>query len=160
MRKMAALLACALAAGACKENEASKPAARKVTTRSIPETVTGKETAVIPEDVFNVLEKSALGSKLSSDGTVSTEATKFKPGEPVSLTVWLRQSPPHLSVGVRWFAGADSKPLTRDQREMNGGKVATFTLNQKLKPGRYRAEAYWGGNLVAVRKFDVAARKR
>ena len=158
MRKMAALLACALAAGACRENEPSR--ARKVTTRSVPETVTGKETVVITEDLFNVLEKSALGSKLGSDGNVSTEATMFKPGEPVSLTVWLRQSPPHLNVGVKWFAGADSKPLTRDQREMNGGKVATFTLNQKLKPGRYRVEGYWGGNLVVARKFDVVAGKR
>ena len=43
---------------------------------------------------------------------------------------------------------------------MNGAKVATFAFKRKLAPGKYRVEAYWGGNVVADKSFEVTGGKK
>lgn len=158
MRRAITILACGLALASCgKKNETVKPG--KVVTTVIPENVEGqKKNVAIRPDVPNVLDKSLLGTKLAADGTVAEEAATFKPGEPVALTIWLKQSPPGLNTGVIWY-GKDDVVIEREKRPMNGGMVVTFSLKKKLKPGAYRVEGYWGGNVVADKTFDVASGK-
>lgn len=160
MRRAIAVFTCALALGSCGKNEPAKPAAGKVVTTVIPEKVDQqKKDIVIRPDVPNVLDKSLLGSKLAADGTVAEETATFKPGEVVALTIWLKQSPVGLNTGVIWY-GTDDTVLAREQRPMNGGTVVTYSLKQKLKPGTYRVEGYWGGNVVADKTFAVASGKK
>ena len=147
MRRAIAILACALALASCGKDVVPEKADQP------------KRYAVIRPDVPNVLDKSLLGSKLAADGTVAEETATFKPGEVVALSIWLKQSPPGLNTGVIWY-GKDDTVIAREKRPMNGGMVVTYALKKKLKPGAYRVEGYWGGNVVADKTFDVASGKR
>jgi len=159
MRRTMAIAACALAIVACKKSEPSTAAPPpKVVTTVVPEDVQQPKNIVIRPDVPNVLDKSLLGTALAADGTVAEEVTEFKAGQPIALSIWLKQSPPGLNTGVMWY-GADEQVFERDKRPMNGATVATFTLKKKLKPGKYRVEGYWGGNVVADKTFEVKKSK-
>ena len=147
-------MACALAFGSCGKREPPAPKPRRVITTVIPEDARGEKKRVFVKPVPDILEKSALGRDLGPDGAVSREEILFSPGQPVSLTIWLKQSPPGLATGVKWLDPKE-KVLAQEQRPMNGAKVTTFTLRQKLAPGRYRVIGYWGGNVVADRTFEV-----
>ncbi len=43
---------------------------------------------------------------------------------------------------------------------MNGTKVATFAVGQKLAPGKYHVRGYWGGNIADDRDFVVVAKSK
>ena len=154
MRKFIVFAGCALALVACRKNEPAAQKPPRVVTTVIPEKVSEKKNLVIRPDVPNVLDKSLLGTKLGPDGNVAEEATELRAGDPIALTIWLKESPPGLNTSVKWY-GADDEIVERDQRPMNGGKVATFVLKKKLAPGKYRVEGYWGGNVVADKSFEV-----
>ena len=103
------------------------------------------------------LESSMLGSK-GADGTVGEERTKFTPGEPVYLTMKLKESPAGLQTRVEW-KDASGRTIFEEQRPMNGGKVVTFELKKKLEAGGYKAIGYWGGNVACEFPFNVGAKK-
>src|SRR5437764_3363412 len=155
MRRATAIVACALAFGSCGKRERPTPKPRRVTTTVIPEDARGEKKRVFVKPVPDILDKSALGGRLAPDGTVAEENSSFRAGEPVSLSIWLKQSPPGLVTAATWFDDKD-KQIAHEQRPMNGSKVATFTMRQKLAPGKYRVIGYWGGNIVADRSFEVA----
>ena len=159
MRRTIAILACAAALGSCSKTETAAPEKRKVVTTVIPENEQGVKKKVFVKPAPDILDKSALGTKLAPDGTVSEESSSFKTGRPVALTIWLKQSPPGLATSATWF-DANDKKVAHEQRTMNGAKVATFAYKQKLAPGKYRVEAYWGGNVVADKSFEVTGGKR
>ena len=156
MRRVIAIVACALALGSCRKSETPPAKPRRVVTTVIPEDARDEKKRVFVKPVPDILDKSALGTKLAADGTVAAEESVFMQGQPIALTIWLKQSPPGLATAVTWF-GAGNKKLAHEQRSMNGATVATFVLRQKLPQGTYRVEGYWGGNLVADRPFVVVA---
>ena len=156
MRKLIILLLMVVPAAACKKTEtiSTGTPGTPVTTRVAPSPVRGRSNMVIRTDLPSFMEKSLLGSKLGADGNVESDTATFKAGEPVSLTLHFHESPPGLQASARWYTTTKT-PFAHEERPMNGGKVVTFTLKSKLKPGRYRAEGYWGGNLAADKKFEV-----
>ena len=156
MRKLIVLLLFVVPAVACKKTEviSTGTPGTRVTTRVVPSSVRGRSNVVVRTDLPSFMEKSLLGSKLGADGNVETETATFKPGERVSLTLHFHESPPGLQASAKWYT-TTQKAFAHEERPMNGGKVVTFTLKSKLKPGRYRAEGYWGGNLAADKKFEV-----
>jgi len=153
------MVACALALGSCRKSEPAAPKPRRVVTTVIPEDARGEKKRVFVKPAPDILDKSALGRTLSPDGTVTQEEIVFSPGQPVALTIWLKQSPPGLATSATWF-DAHEKPIKHEQRPMNGAKVATFTMKQKLAPGKYHVIGYWGGNVVADRTFEVIGGKK
>jgi hypothetical protein len=159
MRRVIAILGCALALGSCRKTETSAARPRRVVTTVIPEDARGEKKRVFVKPVPDILDKSALGTRLAADGTVAAEESVFTAGQPIALTIWIKQSPPGLATSVTWFGPGD-KRLAHEQRTMNGAKVATFKLGKKLAPGRYRAEGYWGGNVVADKPFVVIGGKK
>jgi hypothetical protein len=161
MRTLIVIMLLSLAIAACTKREVitSGGSDSPVVTRVTPSPVKGRLNAVIRPDVPSFIEKSLLGSKLAANGNVETEEATFTAGSPVSLTLRFRESPSGLQAGARWYT-TDRKPFAHEERPMNGGKVVTFTLKSKLKPGRYRAEGYWGGNLAADKKFEVVSKKK
>ena len=159
MRRLIAILACAAALGSCSKTETASPGKRKVVTTVIPENEKGVKKKVFVKPAPDILDKSALGSRLAPDGTVSEESGSFKPGEPIALTIWLKQSPAGLATSATWFDAHDKK-ISHEQRAMNGAKMTTFVLGQKLAPGKYRVEGYWGGNVVADKSFEVSGGKK
>jgi hypothetical protein len=101
------------------------------------------------------VDANAIGPKLGPDGTVMGEVTTFKTSDPINLTMKFHDSPNGL---VANFAIEDMKFKTihHEERPMNGSKVVTFTVPPKtLKPGRYRVEGYWGGNLAVEYVIDI-----
>jgi hypothetical protein len=154
MRRAIAILACALALGSCRKNEPPATVQRKVVTTVIPEDVRDEKKRIIVHPMPNILDKSLLGTKLAPDGTVAEESSSFKAGQPIALTIWLKQSPPGLSTSATWFDISD-RQIAHEQRRMNGEKMTTFRLAQTLKPGKYRVEALWGGNIVVDKSFEV-----
>lgn len=99
------------------------------------------------------LDRSLLGSKVGSDGAVAEEKTSFAAGEPVHVTLWLKESPPDLQTSAWWF-DSKGKELHRELRPMKGEKVVTFAMRD-LKAGSYRVETRWGGNTAAEYEFTV-----
>lgn len=151
MRKAFAVLLCACSLAACRPREAGS-ASRKVVTTVIPENEARKK----ERDLIHPrapIEKALLGALLGPDGAVSQEADHFEPGQTVYLTLRLGDSPVGLKTNAVWYAG--EKIISTEQKEMNGGKLATFALTAKLPPGRYRVEGHWGGNLAAEKTFEV-----
>ncbi len=157
MRRLIAIGACAAALAACGKEEpaaATQTQPPKVVEKIIPSRIREEKNLVIRPDVPNVLDRAWLGTKLAAGGTVAEEATELKSGAPVSLTIWIKESPPGLNTGAIWY-GRDGEEIEKSKQLMNGGKVATFTLKKKLAPGKYRVEGYWGGNVVADKAFEV-----
>lgn len=94
------------------------------------------------------LESCAIGDTPGADGTVSGEVKQFHAGHAIYLTERFQQSPAGLQASIRLY-DAKKHLVVEETRPMNGAKVATFTIAPThVKPGFYRVEAYWGGNIA------------
>ena len=160
MRSKVAILLCLFVLAACRKSEDVTGSGRHgVLTKNIPQDASGKRASVIDRVGTAVIEKMLVGSQLGPDGTVTEEKKVFAAGDPVYLTLRLHDSPVGLRTGAIWYDG-NEKPIVREQKEMNGTKVATFSLNQKLAPGKYHVTGYWGGNIADDRPFEVVPRAK
>jgi len=159
-RRIVLVLSAFTLIAACRGREATTNAPRKVNVRTIPENERKKR----EEDVIRLQEpyfmkKSLLGSKLGPDGSVAEEKKSFQKGEPVYLTLLLKDSPAGLQTRARWMREGDKAELHTEIHEMNGAKTITFALaDPSLKPGKYRVIGYWGGNVAADKPFEIVAK--
>jgi hypothetical protein len=157
MRKAAVILFCALAAcQPAREPAAVKPKVRIV---NIPEDEAKKRRVDKATPGPTLIDQTILGTELAADGTVAADAAIVAEGKPLYLTLRLRDSPGGLRIGVIW-KDARGKKIAVEEKEMNGSKVATFALPQKLAPGHYSVESYWGATAGTVHKFEVAGTKK
>ena len=157
MRKAAVILLFALAAcHPAREPAAAKP---KVRTVIIPEDESNKRRVDKATPGLTLIEQSLLGTQLGADGTVAADSATVAEGTPVYLTLRLRDSPGGLRIGVIW-KDSHGKKIAVEEKEMNGSKVATFALPQKLAPGHYSVQSYWGATPGALHKFEVAGTKK
>jgi|SRR5438105_3281445 len=139
----------------CNQSRESAPAKTGATTKVIPSDARNAKVDTVIHPLPQFIDQSMLGADLGPDGKVTTESDTFKPGQPIYLTMVLRESPPGLQTRASW-RDAKEKVLLADKKNMNGGKVVTFTLKQaKLKPGKYHVIGYWGGNIAADKKFEI-----
>jgi len=154
MHNAVIVLLCASTLAACRPREVvNKTVTQRVHTTVIPENDAKKEVRDLINPIPATVDKVLLGAQLGPDGAVSQESDQFTRGQTPYLTLRLRDSPVGLKTGARWFAG--KKELLAEQKEMNGGKLATFGYTQKLPAGKYHVEGYWGGNLVGDKTFEV-----
>ena len=109
---------------------------------------------LVPHEPQEFLEVAMLGSQLDKDGNVMINTSEFKKGEHVCLTMRLRTSPAGLQTRAV-FTDAKGKEVFSSMRQMNGSKVATFAIDDPLKPGKYHVTGYWGGNVAVDRDFTV-----
>jgi len=163
MRKLCVVVAL-LSAFACQKNEVvvqpAPPKKVKVKTVVVPtDARNAKIKEVLPMEI-PVLERTSLGTKLAKDGTVYESQDVFAPGQPVYVTMWLKESPGGLQTSVL-FTDVKGKRVDWPRKQMNGAKVATFKLDTtKLGPGEYHAQAFWGMNIEAEYKFRIEAAKK
>jgi hypothetical protein len=131
---------------------AGRPAQTTATTDSAP--AANGVIAIAPP---TFLDMAKLGSAVGSDGAVTTEAAQFKPGQPIYFSMRFKQSPAGLAATSRWYRGTGEKEITELRKEMKGAASVTFEMKEtkKWKPGHYRVEGYWGGNLAATKEFDL-----
>jgi len=101
------------------------------------------------------LESCAIGSAPGPDGSVTGEEKQFHEGHPIYLTERFEQSPAGLQASIRFY-DARKHLVVEETRPMNGAKIATFTIPPKhVKPGFYRIEGYWGGNIACEYSVSV-----
>jgi hypothetical protein len=152
-RTAALICSLVLVIGCDRSREA--PARTGATTRVIPSDARNAKVDAVIHPLPQFIDQSLLGADLGPDGKVKTESDTFNAGQPVYLTMVLRESPPGLQTRAQW-RDAKEKVLYSDQKNMNGGKMVTFTLkDKKLKPGRYHVVGYWGGNIAADKQFEI-----
>jgi hypothetical protein len=113
------------------------------------------EKLIKPAEEKLFLEKARIGPTVGEDGAVNTDSLEFKASQPFYLTMWLKESPDGLQTSAHLFDAKDKEVLV-ERKEPKGAKVVTFKLaGKKLKPGDYRAVAYWGGNIAAEYKVKL-----
>jgi hypothetical protein len=167
MRSAAALTLVLLLAGCRNEQPAQQTTASAGT--STAASSTDPVVAGAPKDMTEqrvdrklthepiYLDSALLGKGTQGDGSVATEASKFTQGEPVVLTMKLKESPSGLTTRVEW-KDVNGRTIHEEQRPMNGAKAVTFSLKKRLEPGGYQAVGYWGGNVACEIPFTVAAK--
>jgi len=127
---------------ACHREAPPQPTApRRVITKTIPSDARNANVnAVVRVDPPVFID--------SADLSVQGDTAKF--------TMNLRESPKGLVTRATW-KDATGKELSSEAHPMNGAKTVTFT-KAGLKPGRYKVEGWWGGNLAAEKPFEIAKR--
>ena len=159
MRKLFVVLALLSVIGCGKETNETKLVRREKVAGQPADMRNAKIKETLPIDEMNVVERSAMGSRVAPDGTVAESQDVFKPGEPVYVTMWLKASPNGLQTSVR-FTDAKGKEAGWPRMEMKGAKVATFKLDtRKLAPGEYKAECFWGMNSEREYAFKIEKKK-
>jgi len=128
-----------------------------VTTTNVPSNERGKKENDLVRPSLRFLDSAKIGTKLGPDGAVAEETFLAEAGQPVYLTLNLRESPAGLQTHAVWLDDK-GKELGKELHQMNGAKTVTFAMKKKLAPGVYRVEGYWGGNLAAEKTFEVQKR--
>lgn len=101
------------------------------------------------------IESCAIGGTPSADGTVTGEEKQFHEGHAIYLTERFQESPAGLQASIRLY-DAKKHLVLNETRSMNGAKVVTFTIPPAhVKPGFYRIEGYWGGNIACEYSVTV-----
>jgi len=159
MRTAAVVLLCALAAACQPAREAAAPAKPRAHTKIIPEDESKKSRVDKLHTGPTLIDQVLLGTQLGADGAVAADTSTVAEGEPLYLTLRLRDSPAGLRVSVIW-KDARGKKISVEEKEMNESNIATFTMPQKLPPGRYSVESYWGATPGTVKKFEVIGKKK
>ncbi len=148
---------------ACPGKTSRAPGGRKTAaqTTTVPADAGNARVNVeVPVHEISVLERSALGSKIDKDGNVTDSKDTFKAGEPLYVTMWLKQSPGGLQTSVR-FLDAHEKEIAWPKTNMKGEKVVTQRLDtSKLAPGAYHAICYWGMDEERDYQFTIEGKKK
>lgn len=152
MRRLLLIATIVLLAGCQKPVEKKTAAAA---TKQPRESLVGMKQDLRRADIDKVvtpvppfLESCGIGDTPGPDGTVTGEEKQFHAGRPIYLTERFQQSPAGLQASIRVY-DATKHVVLEETRPMNGAKVATFTIPAThVKPGFYRVEGYWGGNIA------------
>ena len=155
-----------LVSGACRRAEQQATATAPTATNTAAGTASGgpdgvpaappNVDTVVPFETTGVVTRTTMGTGVGSDGMVLISQNRFKPTDPIRLSMWLKDSPAGLQTRAVWYDQNREKVLHEEQKPMNGGKLVTFEYKGKrLKPGKYEVVGYWGGNIVAEHPFTV-----
>jgi hypothetical protein len=102
-----------------------------------------------------VLSRCEAGSKLGSDGVVSTPAATFGEQDSIYLSMWLAEAPKGLQLAMRVLDDDGNEIGTARRDNAGGARAVTLHVGETLEPGRYKLEGFWGGNLVCEKSISV-----
>ena len=145
MHRTLITLCVAVALSGCQKTE-------KVTSSAPPPA----PTATQPQNLANAKVNQVLpmnAAESLAQSAISKDSVKS--GEPVSVTVTLKDSPKGAQLSSRWY-DAKNKQIAEEKKTLNGEKTVTFAWSgKKLKPGKYRVITYWGENVAGEHAFTV-----
>ena len=146
-------LAFAVACQKTKEQPAAPPV-RTSTAAEKPQDLSNAHVNTVLALAEAPLDRSMIGGALDKEGNVAAQQTQIAAGQPVYLTMWVKQSPGGLQTSARWY-NAKKKEIATEAHDMKGAKVVTFKLDKKLDPGKYYVQGFWGGNHACEYEFEV-----
>lgn len=157
MARMTFLIALVLLA-ACKKEEAPAPAPAQPTSTVTalsgdPQDMKDKNVDTVVTIPLDVVPQCYAGSVLGGNGAVSKGSTTFGPKDPIYFSMWLKESPAGLRVSVKVLDDKEKETNVVSQDAANL-KIATLTIPAP-KPGKYKLEGYWGGNLACESRIEV-----
>ena len=103
----------------------------------------------------NVITRCEAGSEIDPNGVVSTPSTTFRTRDPIHLSMWLTESPNELQLAMRVLDAEDNEIGVARRDDAGGARAVTLRVGQELKPGEYKLEGFWGGNLVCEKSIEV-----
>lgn len=103
----------------------------------------------------NVITRCEAGSQLGPDGLVSVPSGTFKTTDPIHLSMWLTQAPEDLQLVLRVLDAEENEIGVAHRDDAGGARAVTLKVGEELKPGKYRLEGFWGGNLVCEKDVEV-----
>src|SRR5512132_3200013 len=103
-RLIIALYGCLAFAVACQKTkeQPAPPPARTSTAAQKPQDLSNAQVNTVLALAEAPLDKSMLGDALDKDGNVTAQLTQVPVGQPVYLTMWVKQSPGGLQTSARW----------------------------------------------------------
>lgn len=112
------------------------------------------ETVVATEDASTALLDVKVPLTPNAVARCQPSKTSFTLKEPVVLTIDMNAVPEALQVGAR-ILDSNERLVTRVSEPANGRKSVTLTLRGEIpKPGKYRLEGLWGGNIVCEHPIE------
>ena len=125
-------------------------------TNTAPTTTVAKPQNLGAAKVDATLPMNAAASFVQSQlGDGKAAKATFKSGEPIIVTLTLRDSPKGVQLTSKWY-DSKNKVMKEDKKELLGQNTATFEWSgKKLKPGKYRVVSMWGANVAGDHKFEV-----
>jgi hypothetical protein len=111
-----------------------------------------KEKVILRPDVLSRCE---AGSQLGPDGLVSLPSDTFRAADPIHLSMWIKEAPEGLQLAMRVLDAEDNEIGIAHRDDAGGAKAITMNVGEKLAPGKYKLEGYWGGNLVCEKAIEV-----
>ena len=140
------IYAAALALVACRQEAPAVPeAAAPPPVSSVPAT---------PADARDANVDITLPLVANAVARCEPTKTAYAKGEAVQLEIDLNQAPEGLKVSSRVFDKA-GKVVASASKPGAGQKSVTLQMEGKLRPGKYKIEGYWGGNLVCEHEITV-----
>ena len=104
-----------------------------------------------------VLTRCEAGSQLGNDGLVAQPAAEFRENDPIYLSMWLAEAPEGLQLALRVVDDEENEIGTARRDDAGGARAATLEVGEPLKPGRYKLEGFWGGNLACEKSISVVS---
>ncbi|HYC91109.1 MAG TPA: hypothetical protein VEO54_17960 [Thermoanaerobaculia bacterium] len=102
-----------------------------------------------------VLSRCEAGSQLGGDGLVARPASTFGEQDSIYLSMWLSEAPEGLQLALRVLDADGNEIGTARRDDAGGARAVTLQVGEPLKPGKYKLEGFWGGNLVCEREISV-----
>jgi hypothetical protein len=140
--------------GACRKEEAPATATRRAATSTTPPPGPPNVNVAIrlaPGEI----SRCELGTALGESGTVDEAKTAIAKKDPVYISIWLSEAPEELQVSAKFLDGDGTEAAVVRKDDAGGAKVVTLKLDKSLKPGTYKVEGYWGGNLGCEKTLEI-----
>lgn len=149
------LYAVAITVGACRKEEVPVTAKRPAATTSTTPPPGPPNVNVAIRLAPGEISRCEIGTTLGESGSVAESKAAIAKKDPVYISMWLNEAPEELQVSAK-FLDADNKEAAVVRKDDAGGaKVVTLKLEKSLKPGTYKVEGYWGGNLGCEKALDI-----
>ena len=156
MARMTFLIALVLLAACRKEAPAPPPAQPTSTVTALsgdPQDMKDKQVNTVVTIPLDVVPQCYAGSILGGNGAVSKGSTTFGPKDAIYFSMWLKEAPAGLRVSVKVLDEKEKEVNVVSQDAANL-KIATLTIPAP-KPGKYKLEGYWGGNVACEKGIEV-----
>ncbi|MFA6957490.1 MAG: hypothetical protein WC538_16585 [Thermoanaerobaculia bacterium] len=154
-------LAMALAVSfGCKRTEAvaeTDTQPLKTTTAEIPGTASPND--LNPVTAQSYVDDFVMGHGLAPEGVVAADkkGDSFSPGQPIHLTMTVKDAPANAAVKVVWYGPAETKIRTEQKSVPVGATTLAFSSTETAKwaIGDYRAEVWIGDEKVDTESFKI-----